>query len=147
MDDAVEEKTERSRVGDCECAVFRTETPDEQLPLLTRTIVTVPCNEEGQKKCEDLCRVLARAADNNPDADARLCEILGHVEKLKVSNSWKIKMFLKLFVLLQPSIFARVCNDNYTFTGVSAPKTYCCRDSKPQICEQTEVDIKDDKVK
>lgn len=129
--------------GICECAIFGTESPAPlEKPVLSKATVQMLCNEEGKEQCEALCRALALAARDN--ADNTLCQTLGHADKLQVNVlQWNLNKFLKLFVLLQPSVFARVCNEGvYGFTGVTSPKAYCCHEGKPLICNEVKASEK-----
>ncbi|XP_011301191.1 uncharacterized protein [Fopius arisanus] len=73
--------------SECSCGVFPSDSPD---PILEQTFqFKVPCSNDGANKCQQICTVLAQAAENK--APDMICDKLKiHVEKLRVTLGMKI---------------------------------------------------------
>ncbi|XP_015115399.1 uncharacterized protein LOC107040019 [Diachasma alloeum] len=98
--------------GECSCGVFPSDSAD---PILEQTFqFKVPCSADGANKCQQICTVLAQAAQYK--APDMICDKLKiHVEKLRVSLSMKI------------------CNHPWKQIDLNIP-TVCCHNGKSIAC-------------
>lgn len=99
----------------CECAGFKNNVlTDEDKPLVVHNPMNMTCDEEGTKQCLELCTGLV--AMGKDKASETLCAQLNHADNLK------------------PSVFAKVCDKPWSFTGITAEAAICCDDGQSVKC-------------
>ncbi|KAL1116414.1 hypothetical protein AAG570_004888 [Ranatra chinensis] len=100
----------------CTCAVMQ--SPMDTTPVFEHPLhVKLPCTEEGEAQCKELCVSLAKAAEEDEEREDHLCE--------------KIKTDIEH---LHVSLFSRMCKEEYQYTGLSYPGEICCQGGRAVKC-------------
>ncbi|KAG7189374.1 hypothetical protein KM043_017023 [Ampulex compressa] len=102
--------------GKCTCAVFGSKLKKSE-PIVQHNLpYNVTCNQDGQRRCEQLCIALAESAiDNAPEL---ICEQLNiHVDNMEIE------------------LHAKVClAAAWKFTGMKTPEPICCHGGMATTC-------------
>ncbi|XP_014254807.1 uncharacterized protein LOC106669679 [Cimex lectularius] len=107
-------------VNPCKCGVMTSSKPDS-VPVLEHEVklkeLSITCDNEGKAKCERMCKVLAEAAKVDKNKGNKFCEAV------------------KKDITLTPSLFTSVCNEKYSYAGVTFDKPVCCKKGVLVPCE------------
>ncbi|KAF2902641.1 hypothetical protein ILUMI_03543 [Ignelater luminosus] len=109
----------------CYCAVFSTDFPKKEKPILNQTAVArITCDYEAEESCGRNCTIFAKAAKDR--APPVLCYLLGDYNRLMVS------------------VHSRTScrNSQWTFTGLSLVNPICCKKGKVVKCKAVPKDSK-----
>ncbi|KAL1116445.1 hypothetical protein AAG570_004919 [Ranatra chinensis] len=100
----------------CTCAVMQ--SPTDTTPVFEHPLhVKLPCTEEGEAQCKELCVSLAKATEEDEEREDHLCE--------------KVKTDIEH---LHVSLFSRMCKEEYQYTGLSYPGEICCHGGRAVKC-------------